>query len=436
MPDPNATTGSTGHDNHDQHKKRHIDIGDAPVPLLWTIAAAFLLILITVAVLYSITTQWPVCELPEDTTNAAAAANENTSRPAPPAANSNTTATPGANANVAPTNTNANAGGATNTNARTGAVSPSPATSPVPASGGNTAALDADGVEPVSGPIYGNTLVTIRGKNFGSTNKGMVVKFGEREAQVNQVGDKSISVRTPRHSEGLVDITVEKGAESDVLPSAYTYTCPAPTGSGLFIMLIMAGALGGCIHSLRSLYWYSGQGELKWRWLPMYFILPFIGAGMAMIFSLLIFAGFVDNTTGRSQALFIIAAAGLVGMFSQQASLKLTDVANAFFTKPGEGKDAEPQRSVSVSEAGRGRSTPLTVTAVDKTVGKPGDEVTITGTGFSTSTMVSFGVAAASIKSLTPTSITVITPPHEKGEVDVEVKSGDQVAKPAKFTYE
>ena len=371
---------------------------------------ALFLILLTVTLLYSITTGWPVCDLPEESQNSnAATASAGANQNAPPAANADLSATPGANANAA-ANANANAG---------------------------AAKIDADSIEPTSGPVTGKTLVTIKGKNFGSTTEGMTVKFGEIEANVTNVGSESISARTPEHSEGVVDVAVERDGERDVLPSAYTYTCPAPTGVSLFLMLNMAGALGGCIHALRSLYWYAGQRELKWSWLPMYFALPFIGSAMATIFSLLIVAGFVDSATGRSQSLFIIAVAGLVGMFSQQAALKLTDIANAFFTKPGQGSDAKPQKSVSVDE-GETTKPNLTATAMDKSTGKGGDEVTIMGNGFSNSTTVSFGgVTVRGIgKTVSPTSITVVAPPHAAGEVDVEVKSGNQSVKlPTKFTY-
>ena len=371
---------------------------------------ALFLILLTVTLLYSITTGWPVCDLPEESQNSnAATASAGANQNAPPAANADLSATPGANANAA-ANANANAG---------------------------AAKIDADSIEPTSGPVTGKTLVTIKGKNFGSTTEGMTVKFGEIEANVTNVGSESISARTPEHSEGVVDVAVERDGERDVLPSAYTYTCPAPTGVSLFLMLNMAGALGGCIHALRSLYWYAGQRELKWSWLPMYFALPFIGSAMATIFSLLIVAGFVDSATGRSQSLFIIAVAGLVGMFSQQAALKLTDIANAFFTKPGQGSDAKPQKSVSVDE-GETTKPNLTATAMDKSTGKGGDEVTIMGNGFSNSTTVSFGgVTVRGIgKTVSPTSITVLAPRHAAGEVDVEVKSGNQSFKlPTKFTY-
>lgn len=440
--------------------------GGVPVGPLGIILAVVFLIVVTVSLLYGITNQWPVCDFQDENPNANAntnpnsnansngnsnaneSANVNVNRGTLPPANANTSATPGANANVAtsanvstntntPANRSAGAGAVPNTN--TSANVASPAAKASPGSTTDETKFDADTIEPTSGPITGKTLVTIKGKNFGSKKDDIKVRFGEADAAINQVTDKTISVSTPRHSEGLVDVTVEKGTEKDKLLSAYTYTCPPPSGRGLFIMLIMAGALGGCIHALRSLYWYAGQGELKWRWMSMYFALPFMGAAMAMIFSLLIFAGFVDQTAGKSQALFIIAVAGLVGMFSQQAALKLTDVANAFFTKPGEGENAKPQESLSVGQT-HSKPFPLAATTMNPEAGKAAgqEEVKIMGSGFNTSTTVTFGGVTAKIMGFDATSITVVTPGQGAGaaDVDVVVTSGDQSVKlPIKFKY-
>lgn len=443
MPDPLLKPAPPSFGGDDDDQSAHDPRNPGALVGFWgTTALAFILIAFTVGLLYYIATRWPACELQDDraTANAAANANQN--------ANASTNANTNASGAAANTNsrTNANSSGTnainpggnqSNTNAANKpAAPPTAANSPTTQKAAATA-LDADSLEPSSGPITGNTLVTIKGKNFGSRTEGLSVRFGERPALIREVSDKILSVRTPVHSEGLVDVTVARGEESDTLTSAFTYTCPAPSGSVLFMMVIMAGALGGSIHALRSLYWYAGQGSLIWRWVPMYFVLPFIGAAMAMIFSLLIFAGFVDNNTGRSQALFIIAVAGLVGMFSQQAALKLTDVANAFFTKPGGGRDAQPQQSLSVSQKEE-KGAPITVTAIAPTQGaaKGGDEVKITGSGFNTSTKVSFGGTPANIKSLNDTTITVTAPAHSAGDVDIEVKLGDQVVKsPVKFTY-
>ncbi len=66
----------------------------------------------------------------------------------------------------------------------------------------------------------------------------------------------------------------------------------------------------------------------------------------------------------------------------------------------------------------------VSVTGVSPTSGPTtgGQHVTITGTGFSNGATVTFGAAAGSaVTVVSPTSITVTTPPHAKGTVDVRV---------------
>ncbi len=423
--------------------------GGSPVGSAGIMATTAFLVVLIVVLLWGITQGWPVCDLEPSYASTATPtpSAENANRGASPGGNVNSSTTPGANTNAAtnanaPANTNtaANANANTNaiagaqTNANVPAPTPSPRPSPSPAASDEATKLDADSLEPSSGPIRGKTLVTVKGKNFGTTREGIEVKFGESPAKVNQVTDKAITVTTTAHSEGVVDVTVAKGGAADTLTSAYTYTCPPPSGTGLYFMVVMAGALGGCIHALRSLYWYFGQGELKWRWMPMYVSLPFLGAAMAMLFSLVIIAGLVDQAGGgRSQALFIIAIGGLVGMFSQQAALKLTDVANAFFTKPGPGKDSKPQESLSV---GQQKVAVITATAMSPTEGPIGTQVKITGTGFSNSTTVTFGDVPAKVTSVDSASITVEAP-IGTGPVELTVKSGEQSTKvPGQFTYQ
>jgi hypothetical protein len=414
---------------------------------VWGILLVMLFLLtLTVVLLYQIRTSWPSCELTQevaavnDNQNGNANGNSNTNSGN---ANGNTISNANANGN-ANGNVNGNANGnigAAN-NQPVGRTPPVTTESPAPVvREPEPSAATAPGprmrsVEPKSGSIKGGTLVIIKGEGFGPDD---VIAFDGKPATRTKdpaSSTESISVRTPYHEEGAVDVTLHRDKKVlDVLRGEYTYVCPVPSGSSLFLMIIMAGALGGCIHALRSLYWYAGHGELKWRWLPMYFVLPFTGAATAMIFSLLIVAGFVSNTTGRGESLFIIAVAGLVGMFSQQAALKLTDIANAFFTKPGEGKDAAPQESQSVG-AGPAKTT-LTATEMSANSGTAADAVTITGTGFNDATTVNFGDLPAEITTVTPTSLTVTPPDQPAGKaVDVTVKSGSQTVKlPTQFTY-
>lgn len=398
------------------------------------LTTAFLMVL-TVLMLFGITLMWPACEPPDRPE----AQNQNGNR--------NGNANVRANGNA---NTNANGNSNTNTNVNAGAVAPTnvnaaagmspaqtplqPAASPTPVRAG--ALLRA--IDPTSGSVLGNTPVNIKGKNL-LPDEGLTVKFGEDEVRPVKVTEDSIFVRTPKHAEGIVDVSVVRNDKvEDVLPGAYTYICAAPQGSGLFWMLVMAGTLGGCIHALRSLWWYTGQGTLKWRWLLMYYCLPFTGAATAMLFSLLIVAGLIDSTAGRNRSLFIIAVAGLVGMFTQQAALKLTDIANAIFTKPGEGKDSDPQPSLPVGGTGTGDggAAPQIAPATGPAAG--GTPVTITGTGFTDVAQVLFDTdpsAKPPAVSADKGTITATTPPHTPGPVTVTVTNKAGAVKTLKYEY-
>ncbi|HID64867.1 MAG TPA: hypothetical protein EYP49_19280 [Anaerolineae bacterium] len=113
----------------------------------------------------------------------------------------------------------------------------------------------------------------------------------------------------------------------------------------LILIVAMAGALGSLVHALRSLYWYVGNRELVMSWLVMYILLPFVGATLALVFYFVIRGGFFSSeATIEQTSPFGFAGLGaLVGMFSEQAVLKLKEVAETLLSKPHPGEDAVPQ---------------------------------------------------------------------------------------------
>jgi hypothetical protein len=116
----------------------------------------------------------------------------------------------------------------------------------------------------------------------------------------------------------------------------------------LLLIVIFTGALGSLIHALRSVSWYVGNRELVWSWLATYVTLPFVGAALSLIFYVVIRGGFFSpQTTVQQTSPFGFAAmAGLVGMFTPEAILKLKEVAGTLLAKPEPGKDPAPQRPV------------------------------------------------------------------------------------------
>jgi hypothetical protein len=117
----------------------------------------------------------------------------------------------------------------------------------------------------------------------------------------------------------------------------------------VLVVAALCGALGAMVHALRSLSWYIGNRELRRSWIAKYVMQPFVGGTLALVFYFVARAGFISgHATAESANLIGFAAmAGLVGLFSDQAVLKLKDVAETLFTKPKPGADPAPQNNES-----------------------------------------------------------------------------------------
>ena len=78
-------------------------------------------------------------------------------------------------------------------------------------------------VSPASGPTAGGQDVTLRGVGF---EQGMTVRFGSAQAQVQQVdvAAGTASVRTPGGRAGVVDVTVSTSTQAARKARAYAYT--------------------------------------------------------------------------------------------------------------------------------------------------------------------------------------------------------------------
>lgn len=167
-----------------------------------------------------------------------------------------------------------------------------------------------------------------------------------------------------------------------------------PCDAELVLIVLISGALGGLVHSIRSMVWYVGNRELVWSWVPTYLTLPLVGALLSTVLYLLVRAGFVGFSGTPSSPYGFAAAGALMGMFSQPAILKLKEVAETLFTRPPSGKDSTPQEVGVTEEAGPHvdradgiAPMPVIVEATIETDGSV-EWVSILGTGFRASTTV------------------------------------------------
>jgi IPT/TIG domain len=342
--------------------------------------------------------------------------------------------------------------------------------------------LTITSVEPKSGPP--GTTLKITGTGFTT---GTQVAFGGAPAQkMTRNSETLIEATTPAHSDGPVPVEV-RTPNTAVLPSGFSFqsapnanppgsSSPPPTsgaspavvggpsataspatpssspeatasdGTGgsivrlfwfsfpasdnlrLLLIIIVVGALGSLIHVMRSFYWYVGNRNLRSSWLLMYVLLPFNGAGLALLFFLIVRGGLSTQAPPTQSTLDGYAAlAALVGMFSQQASQKLKQIAESFFNPAEKGKDQAIASS-------------LKLTAVQPAQGPKtgGIKVRLTGTGFSPGCRVTFGqIEATGIVMTSESQMEVLIPARAPGQVDVEVSNstGQKSSLPNSFTY-
>lgn len=207
----------------------------------------------------------------------------------------------------------------------------------------------------------------------------------------------------------------------------------------LLLLVMLSGALGSLMHSLRSLYWYAGNRMLVWSWLGLYLLLPFTGAILAVIFYFVVRGGFFSPQASfeNTSPFGFAALSALVGLFSPQATLKLKEVAETIFTKPGKGEDSKPEEA----EEEESETPKLGDNPIEPNSGPVdgGTKVTIKGQGFVSGVAVKFGSQSAVVDSSSNTSIEVTTPKSATGlgPVDVEVANpdGEKVTLAKGFTY-
>jgi hypothetical protein len=110
----------------------------------------------------------------------------------------------------------------------------------------------------------------------------------------------------------------------------------------LFLTVAFAGALGGMVHSLRSLAIYVGNRELRWSWVPFYFLKPVLGAALATVLYFVLRAGLFSSSasTVQTNPYGFAALASFAGLFTDQAVEKLKGVAEELFGEVPTSKDS------------------------------------------------------------------------------------------------
>jgi len=157
----------------------------------------------------------------------------------------------------------------------------------------------------------------------------------------------------------------------------------------LILLVIVAGMLGSFVHAATSLADFRGNNNFNRNWTWFYMLRPVIGMSLALVFYFVVRGGFLTTSGGAKDInpYGIAALAGMVGMFSKQATDKLSEVFGTLFrAKPGEGDD---KRSGSLHPSAKA----ITIAGVEPkgltAANSAGQTITVTGTNFVNGSKVS-----------------------------------------------
>lgn len=257
------------------------------------------------------------------------------------------------------------------------------------------------GFQPTTGSTAGGTAVTITGTNFQS---GAAVKFGSTSASsVNVQSPTSIIATAPAQAAGASTITVTNPDNQSATANGFTYVVPPPSISG--VSPATGPSNGGTVVTISGANFQSGAA------------VTFGGVAAQSV-----------NVTGSGT----IVAITPPGPASEEQGVAL-DV-----------KVTNPDGlSVTQTQAFRYTSAPLSISIVSPASGPNtgGTLVSISGSGFTSAlanaTVKFGGVAGTELHVSDAATLTVKTPAHANGTVDVAITMGNQtITALAAFTYE
>jgi len=209
---------------------------------------------------------------------------------------------------------------------------------------------------------------------------------------------------------------------------------PTTFDERLLLLVIIAGMLGAFVHGATSLADYLGNNAFNKNWTWFYLLRPAIGMSLALVFYFAIRGGFLSTTGGAKDInpYGIAALAGMVGMFSKQATDKLSEVFTTLFRSGGDDRREDPLNGSTVAF----QLDPTTVVA-----GGEEFKLTVTGTGFvngatiniddkpqtttfESATKLSAQIARETIANAGTLKVTVVNPDKTKtGPVDFVVSA-------------
>jgi hypothetical protein len=163
---------------------------------------------------------------------------------------------------------------------------------------------------------------------------------------------------------------------------------------------MIMGALGSYVHGASSFVAFTGNRQFMSSWTWWYLLRPLIGSALAVIGYFLLAGGYISAVgTDTNNLLKIgVMAAGLIGLYEEQACVKIGEIFDALFKPSDKGKDP-----LDTTRTGAAATSPPVVTDVQQT----GRTIMVAGTGFvkDSSAVLINGAAAKSTEFVSATQL-------------------------------
>lgn len=199
--------------------------------------------------------------------------------------------------------------------------------------------------------------------------------------------------------------------------SWFGYDYMLTSDAALLLVVVLVSALGSFVHAATSFVDYVGNRQLRASWVWWYLLRVLVGSSLALLFYFAIRGGLFAADTEKINPYGIAAVAGLVGLFSKQATDKLRELFDtAFRVAPGYGDDVRGDSITNPAPVLRG-SDPAELVAGGEL------EIDLEGEGFVADSIVQVrrvdaGGAALvprETKQLGPTRLRVLLQPEDIG---------------------
>jgi hypothetical protein len=192
--------------------------------------------------------------------------------------------------------------------------------------------------------------------------------------------------------------------------------------AALLVMVILVSALGSYVHAAVSFSDFVGNRRLASSWIWWYVLRIFVGSALAVLFYFSIRGGLFGSPQSTDVNPYGFAAlAGLVGLFSKQATDKLREIFDtAFRVAPGYGDDARGDSIVN--------PVPVLDSSEPPQLTKDDLEIVLVGSGFIDETSARVSQAGGTE---VPRTVEVLSPNRLKVSLEADDVSA---ARPLRFT--